>query len=179
MKKIILSLAVIAIIIGCTMVSCSKDSVNELLPNANIVLKDGSTVLDETNMGTVVGTKYREMTLITGTKIVSSDEKKVLIYANGKIDGTYPVNISPESLLNFNFSDIKSSTVIYYVSKTEFYILVEGEITLTNTETKMTSGTLSGKVIPANNLTSLEKILVLYDENKTITGDFRAYSVKF
>jgi len=178
MKKIFL-LAAMAAFIGTVFMACSKDSVSEILPNANVLLKDGSTVMDETSMGTVVGAKYGEMTLITGTKIISSDEKKLLVYADGKTDGTYPVNIAPNSLLNFNFSDIKSSTVIYYVSKTEYYILVEGEITLTNTQKSMTSGTFSGKAVPANDLTSLEKISEWYEAQISLTGDFQAYSVKF
>jgi aspartate carbamoyltransferase regulatory subunit len=181
MKKIFL-FAGMAIFIGCIfLVACSKDNVTEILPNANVVLKDGSTLIDSINMGTVAGTKKGEMILITGTKIISADERKMLVYIDGKDDGSYPVNISPNSLLSFNLTDIKTSTVIYYVSKDEYYLLVEGEITLTNTQKSMMSGTFNGKVIPAHELTSdvsLETILLWYDAHVNLTGDFRTYSVR-
>jgi hypothetical protein len=179
MKKVYL-LVSLAVFVGFILQSCSKDSPLEILPNANVVLTDGDSTQDDVNMGTVAGVKRGELMVITGTKLVDT-EKKLLIYIKGDSDGSYPVNISANSLLSFNLETINSNTVIYYVSKTEYYLLVDGEITLSNTEQKMMSGTFSGKVIPAHELTSnvtLEKILSLYDGNRNITGDFRTYSIK-
>jgi hypothetical protein len=177
MKKVFLLIG-LAVVIGCFLASCDKDSVKEILPNANVELKDGEALMDEINMSGVAGSKYKEMTLITGTKVTPFRE--LLVYADGKTDGTYPVNIDATSLLNFNFKDIKSNTVVYYVSIEEMYLLVDGEITLTNTESKMMSGTFTGKVIRANNLTSSEIIdELLNSTNISLTGDFRAYSIKW
>jgi hypothetical protein len=164
-------------------VYCDFSEIN-ILPEANVVLTDEESTLDEINMGSVVGTKTGELLLITGMKLGGDDSgKKLLIYVKGNSDGSYPVNMSPESLMYFDFGNIKGNTVIYYVSKTEYYLLVEGEITLSNTQEKMMKGTFDGKVIPAHELTSdvtPEKIeQLLYDSNINITGDFRAYSIKF
>ena len=160
--------------------SCSKD--NEILPNANAVLTDEGSTIDEVNMvGGVAGVNKGELMVITGKKLVGESEKKVIIYIKGNSDGSYPVDISANSLLSFNLETINSSTVIYYVSNEEYYLLVKGEITIANTEQKMMPGTFSGKVIPAYGLTGLplETILTLYDGNKAIEGDFKTYSIKF
>jgi hypothetical protein len=181
MKKIFV-LATMAIFIGTLIISCSKDSVSEILPNANVLLQDGSTTINQATMGTVLGAKYGEMILFTATKIASDDDNKLYVYIDGKNDGTYPVNILPQDLLSFSISDIKTNAVVFRISKDESYLLVEGEITLTNTQKSMTSGTFNGKAIRSNDLISgitLEKINSLYETNLILTGDFRSYSVKF
>jgi len=183
MKKVYLLIS-LAIFAGFMFQSCSKDDDNGILnflPEANVVLTDGDSAMDEINMGTVVGTKVRDLLLITGTKILGESEKKLLVYVKGNSDGAYPVNISANSLLSFDLDKINSSTVIYYVSKEEYYLLVKGEITLENTEQRMTSGTFSGQVIPAHGLKglSLETIQSLYDGDIAIDGNLRAYSIKF
>ena len=182
MKKVYLFIS-LAVFVGFMFQSCSKDNdVFQLLPAANVLLTDGDSAIDEINMGTVAGTKTDNLLLITGTQLLGDNGKKLLVYVKENSDGSYPVNISANSLLSFNIGNINSSTVIYYVSKEEYYLLVNGEITLSNTEQKMMSGTFSGKVIPAHDLVSgvsLETILTLYDGNMAIEGDFRAYSIKF
>jgi len=179
MKKIFLCVG-LAIFVGTILVSCSKDSpFAELLPNANVVLTDDATLMDSIYMsGGVAGVKVGNMFVISGTK----SKKELLVYIKGTTDGDYGVDISANALLSFDLTNIKTSTVIYYVSKEEYYLLVKGNITLDNTETSMTSGTFEGKVIPAHKLAShpsLETIKEWYDGTQNITGDFNIYSVKF
>ena len=179
MKKVYLFIS-LAIFAGFMFQSCSKD--NEILPNANVVLTDGNSTLDEINIiGGIAGVKKGELMVITGKKLLGEVEKKVIIYVKGNSDGSYPVDISANSLLSFDLDKINSNTVVYFVSNEEYYLLVDGAITVENSQQKMMSGTFSGKVIPAHGLKglSLEKILTLYDSNKNITGDFRTYSIKF
>ena len=182
MKKVYLLIS-LAVFAAFMFQSCSKDGDTlSFLPAANVVLTDEEATVDEASMGTVVGTKVRDLLLITGTKIIGENEKKLLIYVKGSSDGIYPINISANSLLSFDLNQINSSTVIYYVSKEEYYLLVGGEITLENTEQKMMSGTFNGQVIPAHGLKGLslaEIETLLNNGSLAIDGDFRAYSIKF
>jgi hypothetical protein len=179
MKKVCLLIS-LAVFVGCIFQSCSKDNpLTELLPNADVVLTDGESTIDEVSMGTVEGVEKGEFLVITGTKLQGDDSgKKLLIYVKGNSDGTYPINMSPESLVNFNFKDIKGNTVIYYVSTEEYYLLVEGEITLSDTQERMKKGEFRGKVIPAHDLASAEIISTLFEGDQNITGKFRTYTVK-
>jgi hypothetical protein len=178
MKKT-LSFIGMLLFVGCLWISCSKD-VETILPSIKVSLKDGGKLLDSINTALVLGASKGEFLVITGTGR-EIDEQKVLIYLKEREDGEFKVNIDAASLLSFNLNEINSSTVIYYVSKTEYYLLVDGTITVTGSKTKLMSGTISGKMIPADVLTSglsLESILELFESNLTVNGSYKAYTIK-
>lgn len=192
MKRLTLFMGGMAMLLSLLFISsCEKDTLEEFLPSMNAVLKDGGVVKD--SMSTRFGTKVtrNDMTIITGTEYKVSDPtnfsgKKLMIYLNDASVGTHNITLDASALLNLDLTKILSQTVLFHSSEKEYYILIKGELTITEQSKTTVKGSFNGIALRADNLKELsyaDIAKLIFDavigNATTIEGDFNLYGLSF